>query len=368
MPDENLLKPSPPNSERRFPDLSLPHDLSDPIICLLGIENYCNVLLATYEKDARAWWNAEDIAANSYELARQGNEFLEATGDYLKELRRHAQIYRGACEEWQEKLRELADAASRAMPETLLSCKVIKLHPDQLYRRDSNTDWPAFTSDLKRLQVEAHRLVVSKREPRALAEAIRSFLHEIGWMCSRQQRLVEKLEMFRQLLALGEQDRELRKLVDELVADVEAARKEVQLHRDKVLALTVLPPHQIDSVSPEEWRFRLVRDVNELTDLVAGQHSDAKTELSDAEEKRVAELWQTLERRGREADNFIGIPVADTGQVPQSVPCACFNMEIAFVAVRRSPEEGKGVPGHSILAYFRPRFLLVVESLSPLGN
>ncbi len=134
-------------------------------------------------------------------------------------------------------------------------------------------------------------------------------------MRSDQHRLAEKLEMFRQLLAVGEQDRELRKLVEELLADVEAARKKVQLHRDKVLALAILPPHQIDGVSPEEWRFRVLRDVNALTVLVAGQHSDAKTELSDAEDKRFAELWQSIKRQGDEADNFIGIPATGVGQV-----------------------------------------------------
>ncbi|MGD0461081.1 MAG: hypothetical protein ABSB74_01205 [Tepidisphaeraceae bacterium] len=151
---------------------------------------------------------------------------------------------------------------------------------------------------------------------KALAEAIHSFLHDVGCMAADQRRLAERNERFQLLLRSGEQDRGLRGTIHELRADLEKGRKIVQSHRDKVLALEILPPHPVDGVSAEEWHFRLRRDVNELTALVVGQCSDAKTELSDAEEKRVAELWQTLERRGREADNFIGIPVAGAGQVP----------------------------------------------------
>jgi hypothetical protein len=315
MPEKDLPEIPAAGLELRFPDLSLPHDLSDPVICLLGIENYCNVLIGSYEKSARRWWQAEDSAADSYKLVRQGNEVSEVVGDDFKELQRHAQVYRGVCEQWQAKLCELTEAASRAMPETLLSCKVLKLHPDQLYRRDNNTEWPAFNSDLKRLQVEAHRLVVSMQEPKALAEAIRSFLHQIGWMRSRQQRLAEKSAMFQQMLALGEHDRELHKLVDELIAEIEAARKKSQMCRDKVLALAILPPHPIDGLSPQEWRFRVSRDANELTTLVGGQYSDAKTNLSDAEEKRFVELYQALDGRSREADNFIDVPIKEAGQV-----------------------------------------------------
>jgi len=121
--------------------------------------------------------------------------------------------------------------------------------------------------------------------------------------------------MFRALLALGEHDPELHKLVGELIADVEAARKKARMQRDKVLALAILPPHPIDGVSPPEWRFRVLRDVNDLTTLVAGQYHDAKTELSDAEDKRFVELWQSLDSRSREADNFISSPVVEAGQV-----------------------------------------------------
>lgn len=315
MPEEELPEIPPEGVELRFPDLSLPHDLSDPVICLLGIGNYCNVLLGCYENDARRLWKAEDVAADSYRLRRQRNEILEVFGDNFNELQRHAEIYREACEHWQQKLCELTGAASRAMPEMLLSCKVLKLHPDKLYRRDNNTDWPGLTSNLKRLQVEAHRLVISKQEPKALAEAIRSFLHEIGCMRSRQRYLSEKTEMFRRLVSVGEHNRDLQKVIDELMADIEALRKNAQKQRDKVLALAILPPHPIDGVSPQEWRFRVKRDVNDLAVLVGGQHPNAKTELSDVEDKRFTELWQALNARSRDADNFVGKPVAEVGQV-----------------------------------------------------
>jgi hypothetical protein len=315
VPKENLPEIPSIDSDARFPDLSLPHDLSDPVICLLGIENYCNVLMHSYEESARRYWRAEESATNAYQLVRKGNEVMEVVGEDFEELQRHAGVHRSVCEVWQEQLRELADAASRAMPEVLLSCKVLKLHPDALYRRDNNTDWPALASDLKRLQIEAHRMVVMKREPKLFAEAIGSFLHQIGWMRSRQRYLAEKLEMYQRLLAVGEKNGDLHKLVDELIAEIEVVWKNVKSHRDKVLALAILPPHPIDGVLPQEWRFRILRDVKELAVLVGGQYSDAKTHLSDGEEKRLVELYHALESRGREADSFMDVPIVEAAQV-----------------------------------------------------
>jgi hypothetical protein len=140
--------------EMRLPDLSRSDDLSHPINRLLGIDNYCNVLLDNYASSSQKMWKHEDHCAESFSLMQKG--FISE--EMWKHTARLMQQYVNSCENWHKFFSQLTEAMRRAMPEVLLSCEIIRLYPPQLHKH-RDTDWKSFATELKRVQLEARRLL-----------------------------------------------------------------------------------------------------------------------------------------------------------------------------------------------------------------
>jgi len=159
--------------ESRLPDLSLPEDLQHPINRLRGIDNYCETLMSErggYRESTTELRNCEDGARIALEMARR-KVAERGEGDpladlYHRECARLVRIRSDFCEQHFRRLCDLANAMRLAMPDLLLKCKVIALHPARLDRRDNGTDWEAFKSELKAVQLEACRLLDEKAKPK----------------------------------------------------------------------------------------------------------------------------------------------------------------------------------------------------------
>jgi hypothetical protein len=107
-----MAKKKPAPEEPRFPDLGREDDLNHPINRLLGIDNYCNVLINTYAEDTQRWRDE-----------RRSSEVLQSLNPddlYWKDRARHCEAYEKVCEQWFRHLRELSNAMRVAMPDILI--------------------------------------------------------------------------------------------------------------------------------------------------------------------------------------------------------------------------------------------------------
>ncbi len=143
---------------QRLPDLGRSDDLNQPINRLRGIDNYCNVLMESYEESARRWWDEQDQASKCYELVLKGGEFMPMAEGQRDECLKRARQYECVCEDWHKRLCELSEAMRLAMRDRLVACKVVKLYPTPLHR-DRSTDWGAFVVELKCIQLDARGLL-----------------------------------------------------------------------------------------------------------------------------------------------------------------------------------------------------------------
>ncbi|MGA2584917.1 MAG: hypothetical protein ABSG31_16715 [Tepidisphaeraceae bacterium] len=154
-----------PASEPRLPDLSRQDDLNHPINRLLGIDNYCSVLMDGYRESVGRLRDATNSARIALEVARRG-EGDPLADPWHRECARLVRIQLESCEQYHRLLCDLANAMRLAMPDLLLKCKVIALHPARLDRSDNGTDWEAFKSELKIVQLEANRLLDELANPK----------------------------------------------------------------------------------------------------------------------------------------------------------------------------------------------------------
>ena len=176
--------------ESRLPDLSLPEDLQHPINRLRGIDNYCETLMSErggYRESTTELRNCEDGARIALEMARR-KVAERGEGDpladlYHRECARLVRIRSDFCEQHFRRLCDLANAMRLAMPDLLLKCKVIALHPARLDRRDNGTDWEAFKSELKAVQLEACRLLDELTKPNGPGVAEPVDLQQIADYC-----------------------------------------------------------------------------------------------------------------------------------------------------------------------------------------
>lgn len=146
MPD------SPAPDAMRLIDLGRSDDMAHPTIRLHGIVNFCSSLAKSYPESARAWWQSQDVAWD----ARRGST---GEDDTWRTLQVFAGEHEKVCEELYRMLCKLTEAMRLSgMSDALVAYTFLTLYPSRLHR-DRATDWEAFVKELRRVQLDARRLL-----------------------------------------------------------------------------------------------------------------------------------------------------------------------------------------------------------------
>ena len=133
-----------------FIDLSRPDDLKNPHYRLIGIANYCRVLLG-YKEAAKRLWDAE------WRVGLEGVEWSQHSVTL-------AETYRKPCDDYSALLNQLYKAAAPLMPEIFQKLKVLRFGPPALHC-DKKTDWQAFEDDLAAILAQAEVLREKSKGP-----------------------------------------------------------------------------------------------------------------------------------------------------------------------------------------------------------
>ena len=162
------------------------------------------------------------------------------------------------------------------------------------------------------------------------ADALREFIHPAEWMRNRQRELAKAQKSHESLTKFGQPDPESRVRVAELTADGEQAWKETEAARHKVKAMAISPAHPVDGVNPEDWLFRVLRDVDVTAELVGGLHAAlARQDLTETQDVQFRALITVLRQRELEARNISCV-------APQSRVAAAANGSAGAQAVTGS--------------------------------